>query len=370
MSTVEELFGEFNSGGLEVATFGKSIDSVPRLPSDIFQLDLSSGGGFPRGRISVIYGPEGSAKTTLALKAVAQAQFEHPDKKAVFLDAEGHLDGKWANRLGVDMTKLGYAIPQSAENAVDMIEALLYAEDLSIVVLDSLAALTTEKELDSDAEKALVGAGALVINKMYRKTGRALGMAKLQGREPTVIFINQIRMKIGVMYGNPETMPGGPSFKFASSLTIRTFGKDEIDKDVNPSLPAFKEIKCVIKKQKVGIVSENCEFKMAILPNEAKGLKVGDVYEWNTISHYLKLFGLMNKEKGNKWSLADPETGEVTEYKAQYEIEKLFREDKALAQKYKRVIFDRVVADTEGHDEESVPETETGEEQGVSGEAG
>lgn len=368
--TVESLFQSFNKTASGSAQIGMPTEEIPRLPSGIFQFDLATGGGIPMGRISVIYGPESSMKTTLSLKLIAQMQQRYPSKRCVFVDAEGHFDPVWATKMGVNVEVLGYAIPPSAEKMVDMVEGLLYAKDLGLVVIDSLAALTTQKELDSDAEKALVGSGALLINKFYRKSSRALGMAKMEGLFPTMICINQIRYKIGVMYGNPETMPGGPSFKFASSLTVRVYGKDLIEKSINPSLPAFKEIKCVIQKYKVPIVSQNCEFKMALLPTAYYGLKVGGVYEWNTILHYAKTLGFIVKH-GTAWATVYADTGETTTYPKQVDIYNALTKNPALMDRMKSQIFNKMVSSTGATDgEQSVPVEEAGESDGLQGATG
>jgi recombination protein RecA len=358
MASVKELFTQFNKGGVQVAFIGRSMDAISRMPTGVFQFDLATGGGVPEGRISLFYGPESSAKTTMALKVIAQCQRRYPDKQAVFIDAEGHFDAIWAKKQGVDVENLGYIMPTSAEHIVDLCEGLIQAEDISCLVVDSLAAMITQRELDSDAEKQQVGSAGLAVNKLYRKTGHALNQAALAGRKPTIILINQIRFKVGVMYGDPETMPGGPSFKFASSLTCRFYGKDIIDKDVHTSLPAFKEIKCIIKKQKVGIIAANCEFQMAILPNPSKNLKVGQTYEWNTVLHYLKALGWISKPD-KTWDLVWPDTGEIKSYKTQNLLYDEMKSDPQMSMRLKGLIFDELVKQTheEEPDGEQLPET-------------
>lgn len=319
MPKVDDILGDFESLILDA-------DDPPRLGTGIFAVDLQLGGGIPMGRISVIYGPEASMKTTLALKFIAEAQRRFPDKKAVFVDVEGHYSKEWAIKMGVDEPALTVVGPDTAEQAVNFIESLLYAEDLSVVVLDSLAALVTNAELDSDAEKAQVGTQGLLINKMYRKVTRALLLAKKEKkRTPTLILINQIRYKIGVMYGNPEIMPGGPSFLFASFMTLRTYGKDEMDTSVSKDLPAFKKVNVIVKKKKVPIVATKSEFLLALLPNPALGLKVGESYDWTTVLHYLKAYNLLVKVKGG-WDLLCMD-GELLSYPKQEDLKKAMRDD-------------------------------------------
>ena len=185
----------------------------------------------------------------------------------------------------------------------------------------NLTAFTTEKELDSDAEKAQVDTAGLLINKFYRKSSRALGMAIAQGRNPTLVCINQIRYKIGVMYGNPETMPGGPSFKFASSMTIRLYGKDVMDKAVHAAMPAFKSVNFAIQKFKVPIVANNAtDVKIATLPNAKLGLQPDDSYDWPVILSYLKKYELIVSGANGGWDVIDPITGEVENFKTQQAV--------------------------------------------------
>lgn len=294
-----------------IATMGVTILDPDRLPSGLFAFDLATGGGIPEGRCTVVYGNEDSMKTSLCLLLIASAQKKYPDKTAVFVDVEGVFSKNWARTLGVDVDKLVYIHPDNAEQMVDIVEGILYTDDASLVVVDSLAALLTQHEADKSAEDAIVGRTGLVINKFYRKVSMALGKARRHGRNPTLLCINQIRFKIGVMYGNPETMPGGPSFKYASSLTIKLYGKDVMDSGVSKTLAAYKEIKMKIEKHKVPILAKTGIMQVALLPIPEYGLKVGETYDWNTLLSYLKSMELFTKVE-NVWQLIDPETGEIT----------------------------------------------------------
>ena len=149
-----------------------------------------------------------------------------------------------------------------------MVEAFLYAKDVFCVGLDSVAALSTQNEIDSSAEKASVGGASNVIGKMFRKTTVSFNKMRNQGlMPPAFIGINQIRNKIGVMFGDPETMPGGQTMKFLSSLTVRLYGKNKIEKTISSELPAFKETTAVIKKAKVGVTKYNFEYDLCMLPH-------------------------------------------------------------------------------------------------------
>ncbi len=146
----------------DIATIGLQIEDPQRLATGLFAFDLATGGGFPLGRVSILYGKEDSMKTTLYLKAIATAQRLYPKKTAVFVDVEGVIGKKWAQQMGVDVKKLGYVNPDNAEQMVDIVSELMYAEDVSVIVIDSLAALITQHELDKSAEDAIVGKSGMI----------------------------------------------------------------------------------------------------------------------------------------------------------------------------------------------------------------
>lgn len=306
MSNVDEVFKALKKTyGDSVITKGVHLAETTRIPTGVFEFDLASGGGFPKGRISLLYGVESSLKTTLALKAIASMQKLEPDKKCVFIDVENSYEPAWGEALGVDNEALIYVLPDYAEQVVDIVEALLYAEDVGVIVLDSLAALITTREIEQSAEKADVGGSGLVVGKLYRKVTLGLSRARREGRLPTFIAINQIRYKIGVMFGDPETMPGGVAFKFASALTVRMYGKDVMDKKIHPALPAWKDCSGIIKKWKVPIVARTFEFKMNTIDRE--GWKVGQVDDFKTVASYMTDMGLLENPKQGQWIMLGEE---------------------------------------------------------------
>jgi recombination protein RecA len=177
-------------------------------------LDLAIGiGGVPRGRIVEVYGPESSGKTTLALSIAAQAQKE--GGVVAFIDAEHALDPTWAERIGVKLDDLLVSQPNYGEQALDICDLLVRSNSVDVVVVDSVAALTPKAELDGEMEDSQVGVQARMMSKAMRKLTAAISQSKA-----TVIFINQIREKVGVVYGSPETQPGGRALKFAASLRL------------------------------------------------------------------------------------------------------------------------------------------------------
>ena len=324
MTDMKELLQSFEKTYKDdtIATIGVKVEDPDRLATGWFAVDLEIGGGVPEGRATIIFGPEDSMKTSLCLKLVAAAQRKYPDETAVYIDVEGVFSKQWARTFGVHADKLVYIHPDNAEQMVDMIEGILYAEDVSVVVVDSLAALVTQHELDKSAEDAIVGRTGLVINKFYRKASLALGKARRAGRKPTLLCINQIRYKIGVLHGNPETMPGGPAFKFFSSLTLRVWGKDVMETAVSKTLPAYKELNVQVKKHKVPILAKKAILQVALQPIPEYGLEVGDAYDWNTLLAYLKSMELLVKspKKNAGWLFTNPATGEQTPYKKQDEL--------------------------------------------------
>jgi len=204
-------------------SFGKG--SIMRLDEDAIQLhpgistgsvslDLALGGrGFPRGRIIEVFGPESSGKTTLALHAIASAQ--SAGGVAAFVDAEHALDPSWARRLGVNLEELLVSQPDTGEQALEIVELLVRSNAVDIIVVDSVAALIPRAEIEGEMGDSHVGLQARLMSQAMRKLTGAISRSKT-----TVIFINQIREKIGVMFGNPETTPGGRALKFYCSVRV------------------------------------------------------------------------------------------------------------------------------------------------------
>ncbi len=184
------------------------------IPSGCLTLDLALGiGGFPRGRIIEIYGPESSGKTTVALHAVAEAQ--KMGGVAAFVDAEHALDPVYARKLGVDLDNLYVSQPDTGEQALDITDALVRSSAVDIIVIDSVAALTPKAEIEGDMGDTHVGLQARLMSQALRKLTAIVNKSKT-----CVIFINQLREKVGVMFGNPETTPGGKALKFYASMRL------------------------------------------------------------------------------------------------------------------------------------------------------
>lgn len=316
MSTADLLQTFQKDFGEGVGSFGGKLVNSERIPTGIFELDLALGGGFPRGKVSIIYGPESSGKTNCALLAIAHHQRMFPKLTCSFVDVEHGFDPEWARALGVNTDKLVVLKPSYAEQAVDMVESLLYAKDSGLVVVDSLAALVTSSELDSSADKAVVGGAALVIGKLTRKVTLALSEAEKEDRYPSVFYINQISYKIGVMFGDPETQPGGKKPQFQSSLTLRLYGKNLMDSKVSQTMPVGKETTFIVKKHKVPIFANSGKFAVAMI--EHSGLKPGESDDFGTIVDILKSFNMCGKATNGKgWVICGGEYSTLNAFKEQ-----------------------------------------------------
>ena len=246
IASLEKSYGKGTIMRLDEGTKAQSIESIS---TGSLGLDIGLGiGGVPRGRVVEIYGPESSGKTTLTLHLAAETQ--KAGGNVVFIDAEHALDLGYAERLGVDTTKLLVSQPDSGEQALEIAETLVRSEAVDLVVIDSVAALVPRAELDGEMGDSLPGLQARLMSQALRKLTAA--MAKTN---TTVVFINQIRMKIGVMFGSPETTAGGNALKFYSSvrMDIRRIGAIKENDEVvgnrtrvkivkNKVSPPFKEV--------------------------------------------------------------------------------------------------------------------------------
>jgi len=211
ISQIEKNFGK---GSIMRLGEDSVVEGVQVIPTGSLTLDIATGiGGLPRGRVVEIYGPESSGKTTLALNAVAQAQAA--GGTAAFIDAEHALDVNYAKRIGVNIEDLLISQPDTGEQALEVTESLVRSGALDIIVIDSVAALVPKAEIEGDMGDSLPGLQARLMSQALRKL-----TASISKSNTTVVFINQIRMKIGVMFGSPETTTGGNALKFYSSMRL------------------------------------------------------------------------------------------------------------------------------------------------------
>jgi len=234
---VEQIEKQFGTGSIMKLGEAQKVD-VDRFSAGSVSIDRALGGGYPKGRVIEIYGPESSGKTTLTLHAIAELQ--KSGGTAAFVDAEHALDPSYAKKLGVDVDNLLISQPDNGEQALEIAETLVRSNAVDLVVIDSVAALTPQAEIEGDMGDSHMGLQARLMSQALRKL---TGIIHKSGA--TVIFINQIRMKIGVMFGNPETTTGGNALKFYSSvrIDIRRIGQIKSGDDIIGNRTRVKVVK-------------------------------------------------------------------------------------------------------------------------------
>jgi len=334
ISQIKERFGEGS-----IMKFGEAKTmQVDAVPTGCLSLDIALGvGGVPRGRIIEIFGPEASGKTTLAQHIVAEVQ--KMGGVAAFVDAEHALDPDYARKIGVKVNDMLISQPDTGEQALDIVETLVRSNAVDVVVIDSVAALVPKAEIEGDMGDSHMGLQARLMSQAMRKLTGAISKSST-----VVIFINQIRMKIGIVFGNPETTTGGNALKFYSSVRIEVRRSAQIkqgDRNIG------NRVKVKIVKNKVAPPFQTCEFD--IMYNEGISI-AGDMLD------VAPTYGVI-KKSGNSYTYGEEKLGVGREAAKRYlnENPKLIKQIKLDV--WKAIKEDRKeVKDSSADDEEDIPE--------------
>lgn len=313
---IAQITKQFGDGSIMKLGESQKID-VELLPSGSLSLDLALGGGYPKGRIIEIYGPESSGKTTLALHAIAEMQKQ--GGQAAFIDAEHALDPAYARKIGVKTENLLISQPDNGEQALEICETLVRSGAVDLIVVDSVAALVPQAEIDGDMGDAQMGLQARLMSQAMRKLTGIISKSKAM-----VIFINQIRMKIGVMFGNPETTTGGNALKFYASvrMDIRRIGQIKDGEDI-----AGNRTKIKVVKNKIAAPFRTAEFD--IMYNEGIS-KTGDILDLGVQHGILEKAGAFIKYNGE------------TLGQGREAVKKLFREKPELMEEIEQKVREKV----------------------------
>ena len=291
------------------------VQERPRISTGIFPLDYALGGGFPVGLVSTLFGNKSSSKTTTFLRSISNAQkmcstcYKYLTDEAwgcrckvprdfviAYMDVEGTLDIPWAKSLGVDTDKMIISIPEYAEQTFDISEALVRSGECDILVIDSIAFLTPQKEIEESIEKDQMGIQPRIVGRGIRKFIAAVnGVGNESGRRPTVWFTNQIRQKLGIMFGNPDVQPGGNAPGFAAATETKvSAGKYEMD-DVTKK-PLAVEINFRVEKNKTSGAKMEGTYRMYTSDTSLK--KKGDIDDDAQIVSHAERIGLVHRDGG------------------------------------------------------------------------
>ena len=286
-AALDQIEKQFGKGAIMKLGESHASSNVEFTSSGCLSLDIALGGGIPRGRVLEIYGPESSGKTTLTLHAIAEVQ--RKGGTAAFIDAEHALDPSYAKRIGVDVANLLLSQPDNGEQALEITETLVRSNAVDVIVVDSVAALVPRAEIEGDMGDSLPGLQARLMSQALRKLTGVISRSKA-----TVIFINQIRMKIGVMFGNPETTTGGNALKFYSSvrMDIRRIGQIKQGEEVIGNRTRVKVV-----KNKIAPPFKECEFD--IMYNEGIS-RTGDLIDLAAAKGIVEKAGAWYSYKGEK----------------------------------------------------------------------
>jgi len=319
-SAISQIEKNFGKGSVMRLGAGDILEPVQVIPTGSITLDIATGiGGYPRGRVVEIYGPESSGKTTLALNAIAQAQ--KGGGVAAFIDAEHALDVAYTAKIGVNVEDLIISQPDTGEQALEIAETLIRSGAVDLVVIDSVAALVPRAEIEGDMGDSLPGLQARLMSQAMRKLTAAISKSNT-----TIIFINQIRIKIGVMFGNPETTTGGNALKFYASMRLDIRRIDKL-KEGQELIGGRARVKVV--KNKMAPPFRQAEFDIYF--NEGIS-RTGEIVDLGVEANLVDKSGAwysyggerigQGRENAKKWFLDHPEAMDELEVKIKEEPQK------------------------------------------------
>lgn len=293
--------------GDKSVTSASTVVQPDRIPTNIFILDFLTLGGIPVSRASMVVGERHAGKSLLAYKTVAGAQKKFPDQQPAYIDVEGTFDPVWASKLGVDLDRLVLFQPETGESAVDVCDAFIGTKEVSIVVIDSVAALTPMKEIDSSAEDALVGVQARLVGGMVRKATASMIRERKRDHNVSLLFVNQFRSKIGGFagFGEPRSIPGGKALEFSTSLQLIMKNKENSGKDaIGNDTMVLNEHSFTITKNKLNGGGRAGEFRLLRQDNDDLGLTEGEIDDAGTMLAFAKKFGVFHGEGSKTKHLA------------------------------------------------------------------
>ena len=307
---LEETFAaiekRYGSPGHKVRTTGSGIRQPARISTGSFVLDFALLGGIPAGRITGLIGNKGSGKSMIAAKIAGYCQRmeRYEGQRVVWIDAEKAFDPTWARKLGCDISQLEIVEPDTAEMAVDIADAVMQSKETSLIIIDSLAGLNPSKEMEDSAEDANVALQARLIGRLMRKMNHGMLKERLRGHEASVLCINQYRTKIGVMFGDPRTAPGGQAWEYFPSCIIQMKNKEKLGKDADYDIEHVVENEHAfrIEKWRGNNGPRTGEFRVNRMDLPQRFLAEGDVDDAKTMLTFAKKFGVYTGG-GGSWKL-------------------------------------------------------------------
>lgn len=339
MGSLNDLMGFANKsyGRGTVITGNELKRDPPRLPFGVFAIDFALGGGLPLYGTACLWGDESAGKTSLGINALASSEricwrcFNYLSKcvcsksalkmGAFWADSEGTFDRDWATNIGADPKKYYYALADYGEMYVNLADSALQSDDCGLIVLDSLAALIPVAELDAAMEDQFMGNQAKLITRCVRKLRARINKERKNEHPCAVLFTNQMRKRIGMMFGDPSTMPGGHALRHEFSLLLRMTKKalNESDKtkyiDKKMGKERASRHSFAIKKEKVLTLSGSGEYVRIKSAIKDRGLEVGQIDDYNTVMNYAKEYDLLRKDRG-RWKMPGKSASKLEDVKA------------------------------------------------------